>query len=316
MAFREFSFKSYNGVDNVQAWGHMPYNSRPKGILHIVHGYGEHVRRFSYMIERFLDAGYAVYGADTVGFGKTAEVNGDWGYPGDKGYVTYVRDQKSLHDSAAADFPGVPYFMYGFSMGSCITRLYAAAYPEDLAGILMDGVLCRWKNADRILAEGVLEAEIGRGEGKTPDDGTWASRIFIEGMVDHLPEGSAPMAWMAVDPDLLRDNLEDPLNMDAHVPTKQILWNLMDAYRAANSASCVDSIPADMPMYMFGGDGDPSCGCGEGVYVVANAFKSRGNKNITVHLNPGYRHEVHKEPAVKEAIMTDMIAFTEKVAGK
>ena len=69
-------------------------------------------------------------------------------------------------------------------------------------------------------------------------------------------------------------------------------------------------------MYIFGGDCDPTCGYGEGAYAVANHFLDRGNKDVTVHLNPGYRHEAHKEPAIKEAIVDGMLTFTDRITAK
>ena len=96
----EFSFLSDNGRDQVQAWIYVPACA-PKGIIQIVHGYGEHSRRYFHMIVRFMEAGYIVAADDHVGHGKTALVNNAWGdYGPDAKPFTMADDEKKLMDIA------------------------------------------------------------------------------------------------------------------------------------------------------------------------------------------------------------------------
>ena len=71
----EVNFLSYNKRDQVQGWIYVPA-ARPKGIVQIIHGFGEHSRRYLHMIVKFMDAGYIVAADDHVGHGKTAMVIG------------------------------------------------------------------------------------------------------------------------------------------------------------------------------------------------------------------------------------------------
>lgn len=52
----EVSFPSYNKRDQVQGWIYVPA-AQPKGIVQLVHGFGEHSRRYFHMIVKFMDAG-------------------------------------------------------------------------------------------------------------------------------------------------------------------------------------------------------------------------------------------------------------------
>ena len=45
----EVSFASYNGRDQVQGWIYVPA-CKPKGIVQVIHGFGEHSRRYLHMI--------------------------------------------------------------------------------------------------------------------------------------------------------------------------------------------------------------------------------------------------------------------------
>lgn len=65
----EVSFASYNGRDQVQGWIYVPA-CKPKGIVQVIHGFGEHSRRYLHMISAFMDAGYIVAADDHVDMGR------------------------------------------------------------------------------------------------------------------------------------------------------------------------------------------------------------------------------------------------------
>ena len=94
----EISFQSFNQRDQVQGWIYVPA-AKPVGIIQLVHGFGEHSRRYLHMISKFLDAGFIVAADDHVGHGRTAVVNNSWGDWGDKGPHTMMEgDVWSLPD--------------------------------------------------------------------------------------------------------------------------------------------------------------------------------------------------------------------------
>ncbi len=313
MAFKEFTFDSANGRDKECAWIHFPM-CRPKGVVHIVHGYGEHFRRFLAMTGVFNDAGFVVCGGDHVGFGKTAEINDTWGDPGEGGWRMIVEDEKRIHDTTVRELgedADIPYFMFGFSYGSAIVRASAAVYPEELKGILMDGPLCRWEQVDKILADGAFEQEILDGKGADPDNCTWAYKMLVEDMCARREEEDESLAWLCRDKGLLKDNLEDPLDMGEHIPQKRLLWNLCDIYRFVNSDACIEALRKDLAVYIFGGGEDPCGGYGEGAFEIAKHMRSCGIQDVQVEIFDDYCHEVHNEPDIKYTVYKKMLDFME-----
>ncbi len=121
----EVNFKSSNERDRVYGWIYVPA-CEPKGIVQLVHGFGEHSRRYLHMIVRYLEAGYIVAADDHVGHGKTAMENDTWGNWGDKGPHTMMEDEHLLKEIVQEKYPNLPYFMFGHSMGYMITRDFAA----------------------------------------------------------------------------------------------------------------------------------------------------------------------------------------------
>ncbi len=61
----EVTFPSFNERDTVYGWIYVPA-CKPKGIIQLVHGFGEHSRRYLHMIVGYLEAGYIVAADDHV----------------------------------------------------------------------------------------------------------------------------------------------------------------------------------------------------------------------------------------------------------
>ena len=120
MSVREIAFASGNGRDTIRGWVYTPL-STPKAVIQLVHGFGEHSRRYLHMISAFNEAGYVVCADDHIGHGKTGADSGTLGDPGTKGkdgWKVYLQDEKSLHDLVHKEFPDLPYLMFGHSWGS------------------------------------------------------------------------------------------------------------------------------------------------------------------------------------------------------
>ena len=136
----EVKFLSFNERDNVYGWIYVPA-CQPKGVVQLVHGFGEHSRRYLHMIVKLMDAGFIVAADDHVGHGKTALENDKWGDWGTKGCQTMMEDEHILKGIVQEKYPEIPYFMFGHSMGSIIARQFIAKYGEELAGVIICGTV-------------------------------------------------------------------------------------------------------------------------------------------------------------------------------
>ena len=148
----EVKFESFNERDTVYGWIYVPA-CEPKGIVQLIHGFGEHSRRYFHMIVRFMEAGYIVAADDHVGHGKTALENDTWGNWGDKGCHTMTEDEHRMKEIACEIYPNLPYFLYGHSMGSMIARDFMAKYGDELTGATICGTPGVFPVADETLAK-------------------------------------------------------------------------------------------------------------------------------------------------------------------
>ena len=130
MSHYEFSWKSPSGKEiYAQAW---EPTGKPRAIILLIHGMGEHSSRYQHVAEFFNKQGIAVMANDRVGHGKSK---------GKRGHVPkydqLLDDIVKLHSEATRKHGGVPVFLYGHSMGGGIVLQYLLRNPKNgLKGII------------------------------------------------------------------------------------------------------------------------------------------------------------------------------------
>lgn len=311
MAIREISFASCNGRDTVKGWAYTPIQ-KPRAVVQLVHGFGEHSRRYLHMIGTMQEAGFAVYADDHIAHGKTAADGDTWGDPGEGGFMSYIEDEHTLRRMAAADYPGLPCVMFGHSWGSMIARAYAASHGKDLAGLLLCGVVARLKGADILAENNQVKKLVEQGLGG--EDGAEHLAVLLGGMTERYRDGSGPAGWIANDTRVVADHGADPFN-NLGFTTVQLIHDFVELYRYIQSDVWAGEVPSGLPVYLIAGDQDPCCNYGEGLYSVANALQKNGGRNIVTRAYTGYRHEIHNERAIRDEVEEGIIRFIEGVIG-
>ena len=136
MKHREGRFKGVRNTDICyQSW--LP-EGEPSASLLIVHGLAEHCGRYTNVIDHFVPRGFAVYGVDHVGHGKSSgrrvfvERFSDFVFVLET-YVGMIREWE----------PGRPLFMIGHSLGALIGAVYLLDHQEALAGAVLSGPLVK-----------------------------------------------------------------------------------------------------------------------------------------------------------------------------
>ena len=157
MALHEITLPSANGRDEIQAWLHVPA-AAPRGIVQIVHGLGEHSRRYLHVISALVDEGFAVLAGDHAGHGATAMRSGIWADAGDEAARVVVEDELALQARAREILPGLPHVLYGHSWGSMIARVVATAPQAQLAGLVLGGIAAQMRGIEASIDREALAA--------------------------------------------------------------------------------------------------------------------------------------------------------------
>lgn len=132
MQHTEGSFKGLKDFKiYYQRW--MP-DKKPKAILMISHGFGEHSGRYGNLVKQLVPAGYAIYALDHRGHGRS---DGQRVHVDD--FNEFVIDLKTFFNLIRQENPQDKIFLIGHSMGSVISLAYTIEYQSELAGMVTSG---------------------------------------------------------------------------------------------------------------------------------------------------------------------------------
>lgn len=134
MEHREGTFQGTGTLELFyQCW--RPENT-PRAVLAIVHGFGEHSGRYMNVVNHFVPRGYAVYGFDHRGHGRSPGKRGDIA-----AWSDFREDVRAFVQRVAAQEPNRPLFMLGHSLGGLIALEYVLHYPDGLRGVVISSPL-------------------------------------------------------------------------------------------------------------------------------------------------------------------------------
>ncbi len=123
----------FTGTGNIKLyWRCWLPDGQPKAVILAVHGLGEHISRYNNLVNNVVPMGYAVYGPDHYGHGKSE---------GTRVFVprfqVYLDDLKTFYDTVKKDNPGLKVFLLGHSMGGLIATAYTVEHQQELAGLIV-----------------------------------------------------------------------------------------------------------------------------------------------------------------------------------
>jgi alpha-beta hydrolase superfamily lysophospholipase len=111
---------------------------RAKAVLLVVHGLFEHSGRYHRFAEYFIPRGFAVCSYDHRGHGKSAGLHG---------YVNrfqdFIDDLDIYHQQLQRQYPGLPVFLFGHSIGGTISLAFSATHSPDFSGLLLSAAVTR-----------------------------------------------------------------------------------------------------------------------------------------------------------------------------
>lgn len=116
----------------VQDWP-LDRNIKPRGVIVIVHGLGEHAGRYDHVARRLNDWGFAVRGADQYGHGESGGARG--GLPTSNRLLDDLAD---IVDSTWHRFgPDVPMILLGHSMGGLVAARFVSMAMRPVDGLIL-----------------------------------------------------------------------------------------------------------------------------------------------------------------------------------
>lgn len=298
-----FKFRSSDGLD-IYVYKWLSQNEEIKGVVQIAHGMAENASRYERFANFLNDRGYIVYANDHRGHGKTAGSIEELGYLADEnGFDFLVEDMHDLSLIIKEDYPNLPVFLFGHSMGSFSAQRYIMIYDRILDGLILSGSNGRQGN---ILKAGVLfsKFEIEK-NGRKYKSQRLHNLVFGKYNNAFKPNRTSS-DWLTRDDREVDKYIEDPYC--GTVFTAGFFHDFLAGLLSIEDKKNFDLIPKDIPIYILSGDKDPVGNFGKGVKNLYNRYIELGLKDVEYKLYKDGRHEMLNE-INREEVFEDIVKW-------
>lgn len=278
-----------------------------KAIVQLVHGISEHMGCYKELAEFLNTQGILVVGEDHMGHGKSITEKTPIGYFCG-GWFGAVEDTCKLMRETMEEFPGVPYILFGHSMGSFMTRTILAKYPDcGISGAIICGTA--WQKAAVVTAGKAVAELICNTKGETHPSKFLGKMAF--GTYNNKIEHQRTIAdWLTRDNRVVDAYIADPLC--GFTASAGLMRDMMEGFEYIQNPQNLAAMNKDLPVYFIAGDADPVGDYGKGVRYAAEMFKKSGMKQVDLKIYPLCRHEIHHE-LNKTEVQDDVIRWITNV---
>ena len=292
------------GAGKIHACRWMP-EGEVKAVLQIVHGIAEFVERYDDFAGFLTAQGFAVVAEDHMGHGRSINGEGIQGYF-HGGWFTAVEDTMQLMKDTMAAFPGVPYILFGHSMGSFMARTILCKYPDSgIAAAIICGT--GWQPAFALPALIKVVEGICKKSGETNPSETLQGMVFggYNKKVEHPRTG---YDWLTRDARIVDAYIVHPLC--GFTASAGLLRDMMKGIHYIEQNKNLAAMRKDLPVFFIAGGDDPVGPYGKGVQKCADVFKAAGMTDVKVKIYPLCRHEILNE-INKEEVYEDVLQWIE-----
>ena len=303
--FKDFYFPSCDGKSSIRARECRPEGT-PKAVVQIAHGIAEHIERYDDFAAFLASKGFLVVGNDHLGHGKSFKTAEDKGFFTEKdGWMTVVSDLKKLHDTVAAENPGIPYVFFGHSMGSFLARTYLIKYPKDLSAAVISGTGHQGKAL--VIAGETMGNLLSRFKGAR-SDGQALNDIAFGAYCAKIENPRTAFDWLSRKEENVDKYMAD--ENCGFVCKTGLYRDMMSGIKFITNQKNIELMNKATPVYFMSGDADPVGDYGKGVEAAYKAFCKAGMQDVTIRLYPGGRHEMLNE-INNEQVYADILDWIE-----
>jgi alpha-beta hydrolase superfamily lysophospholipase len=264
------TFSAHDGTSLYwKAW--LPEGT-PRAVIHLIHGYAEHIERYGNVVNELVPAGYAIFGNDHRGHGRSQGRRGHV-----KSFQDFIDDEREFYAQVIRKhLPDAPCLVLGHSMGSLIAMNYVEQSAEGLKGLVLSGT--------------------GSQPGTDiPPILVTLTRILSRILPAVHVKSPLPPEFISRDPEVVKAYVDDPLVYNvitprlAHEMNRYVVLGAENAYKI------------QIPVLIQLGSLDTAFS------GQRELFEKIGAKDKTFKLYEGLKHEVFNElPADRARVLADL----------
>ena len=277
------------GVLNVYAY-HPEGTS--KGIVHILHGMGEHAGRYDRFAKYLADQGLTVYAQDHRNHGKSVSDSEHVGiFDKQESFETMVDDVSKVQEYIRKHESDKPMTILGHSMGSALLRRFLEKTDKAPEKAIIMGTMPRYN----ILSGGVLYilASVSGLFYKKTSRNRFVNFLLNKSMTGKIPNEGSDLDWLSYDESNIQAYHDDPLS--GFVYNKYFYNSFFKSLITLNKASEISKTPAVKTLFISGHD-DPLSKNMRAINKLVHSYEKYVD-GFDAEIKPIYkaRHEILKE---------------------
>jgi alpha-beta hydrolase superfamily lysophospholipase len=267
-----FSCRSADGKHlSGYRWG--PQNEAAiAGVVVLVHGMGEHIRRYDHVADELTSQGFVVYGHDHRGHGASVSLGEQPGDLGQNGWRALVEDLNLVVSQARSDHPHLPVMMVAHSMGSFAAQQFLLDHGAILDGVALTGTA----------AVDLLEPALDL-----------SSDLELSAFNIAFQPARTDFDWLSRDESVVDAYLADPL-CGFGIDAASVKDMFVGARRLADPTQMA-CMPSDLPLYVAVGAQDPVNAGLTLLWALVDRYRAAGLDDVTVRVYDDGRHEILNE---------------------
>lgn len=245
-----------------------------KAVILLAHGAGEHSGRYRAFAEYFCSRGIAVVAPDHRGHGES---------PGKRAHITrfseFFAPLDVLFEQIRRDYPALPVFLVGHSMGGLIAARYLLSRQANFAGA--------------VLSAPALEVP------QPPSHAAIRVNRLISLLWPSLGVMQLDASGVSRDAGVVADYRADPLVHSGKFSARLVteLFGAMQDVERGRSA-------IKLPVLIMHGDADVMTAVNGSRQFAAQV----GSADVALKIYPGLYHEIFNEPE-RESVLEDLHAW-------
>lgn len=301
--FNDFYFDSSTGKNHIHVRRCIP-DVPVRGYVQIMHGIAEHIERYDDFMQYLAENGFVAVGTDHLGHGKTIEAPEQKGFLADKnGWDYIIKDEEILRRAMEKTYPGIPFILFGHSMGSFMARTHLIRYPGAFDAAIISGT---GNQGAALVGGGLFMGNLVTALKGAHHYSKFLNNLAFGSYNKNYDKPRTEYDWLTRDEEVVDKYIADPLC--GFIPTCSLFRDMMTGVKFITNVDNLAAMKKDIPVYFMSGDMDPVGECGKGVKLAYENFKKAGMKDVSLKLYKGGRHEMLNEINRAE-VYSDILAW-------
>lgn len=271
----------------------------PKGIIQIAHGMVEHTLRYDAVAQRLNTAGYIVVADEHRGHGRTDPDT--LGYCEGDMYRDTLEDIHELMILTKRKYPGLPYFLFGFSYGSFLTQSFLGKYSKELTGAIIGGSN-KQPHAVAVLGKALSKSGCNLYGEKAP------AKLMREMTFGLYNAKFQDKEFLSTNPESNRIYHADPFC--SYTCSYQFYYSFMSGLSELYSKEYAKNLIKDLPILILSGEQDAVGDMGLGPRKLQRYYQKIGCKYVDLKLYKNSRHEFLNEDVTRT---DDIVNFCDEI---